>query len=83
MNSQLLKKIQIQTSVDTRGTVCPGPLLETLKALQGVNSGAVIEVLSADEETRLNMPKWCKELGNEYLGMIEEDGYFKVYLKKR
>jgi len=83
MPATSLKNITVQTSVDTRGTVCPGPLMETLKALGTVSSGEIIEVLSADEETRQNMPKWCTDLGNEYLGTIEESGYFKVYIKKK
>jgi TusA-related sulfurtransferase len=41
-----------------------------------------MEVLSADEGTRRDIPKWCKKKGFEYLGTLEESGYFKIFLKK-
>jgi TusA-related sulfurtransferase len=39
--------------------------------------------LSADEGTKVDIPKWCTKQGNEYLGTIEESGFFKIYLKKK
>jgi CheY-like chemotaxis protein len=44
--------------------------------------GQVMEVLSADEGTRRDIPKWCNKKGFEYLGTIEESGYFKILLRK-
>ena len=42
-----------------------------------------MEILSADEGTKSDIPKWCKKQGHEYLGAVEENGYFKVYMKKK
>jgi TusA-related sulfurtransferase len=28
-------------------------------------------------------PKWCGKQGHEYMGFVEENGYFKVYMKKK
>ena len=41
-----------------------------------------MEVLSADEATKRDIPKWAQKKGHEYLGVLEEDGYFRIYLKK-
>ncbi len=68
--------------VDARGTACPGPLLEAKKAIGTIASGEIMEVLSADEGTKKDIPKWANKKGHEYLGTIEESGYFKIYLKK-
>ena len=70
-------------SVDARGTACPGPLLEAKRAIGTINGGDVMEILSADEGTKQDIPKWCKKQGHEYLGSTEENGYFKVYMKKK
>jgi TusA-related sulfurtransferase len=28
------------------------------------------------------MPAWCRSTGNEFLGLEEEDGEYRVYVKK-
>jgi len=75
--------LAVDKSVDARGTACPGPLLEAKKAIGIIKPGNIMEVLSADEGTKKDIPKWCVKQGHEYLGTIEESGYFKIYLKKR
>ena len=83
MTADELKSVAVAKSVDARGTACPGPLLEAKKAIGTINVGDVMEVLSADEGTKIDIPKWCTKQGHEYLGSIDENGYFKVYLRKK
>ncbi|MBZ4674918.1 MAG: tRNA 2-thiouridine synthesizing protein [Bacteroidota bacterium] len=83
MTTEELKELTVAKSVDARGTACPGPLLEAKKAIGTINVGDVMEVLSADEGTKIDIPKWCTKQGHEYLGSIDENGYFKVYLRKK
>lgn len=82
MTQEELQALNISKVVDARGTACPGPLLEAKKAIGTVGSGEIMEVLSADEGTKRDIPKWANKKGHEYLGTIEESGYFKIYLKK-
>jgi len=83
MTNEELKLLAVDKSVDARGTACPGPILEAKKAIGIIKPGNIMEVLSADEGTKKDIPKWCVKQGHEYLGTIEESGYFKIYLKKR
>lgn len=83
MTTEELQSVTVAKSVDARGTACPGPLLEAKKAIGAVPVGGVMEILSADEGTKLDIPKWCGKQGHEYLGFVEENGYFKVYMKKK
>lgn len=83
MTTEELTSLKITKSVDARGTACPGPLLEAKKAIGTIKSGDTMEVLSADEGTKVDIPKWCMKQGHEYLGTIEESGYFKIFLKKK
>lgn len=83
MTQEELKSLAIARSVDARGTACPGPLLEAKKAIGTINVGDVMEILSADEGTKVDIPKWCNKQGHEFLGTVEESGYFKIYMKKK
>lgn len=82
MSQEELQNLQVTKSVDARGTACPGPLLEAKKAIGTIGSGDIMEVLSADEGTKRDIPKWANKKGHEYLGTVEDSGYFKIYLKK-
>lgn len=82
MEQEELIKVKVDKTVDARGTSCPGPLLAAKKAIGEITEGQVMEVLSADEGTRRDIPKWCTKKGYEYLGTVEEAGYYKIFLKK-
>ena len=82
MTQEELTTVVVDKSIDARGTSCPGPLLAAKKAIGQIEKGQVMEVLSADEGTKRDIPKWCTKKGFEYLGTIEESGYFKILLRK-
>ncbi len=82
MTAEEIKGLTVAKSVDARGTACPGPLLEAKKAIGLIMPGEVMEVLSADEGTKVDIPKWCTKQGHEYLGTLEESGYYRIFLKK-
>jgi len=82
MTQEELNNLTVNKSVDARGTACPGPLLEAKKAIGTIGSGDIMEILSADEGTKRDIPKWANKKGHEYLGTVEESGFFKIYLKK-
>jgi TusA-related sulfurtransferase len=82
MTTEELKNIKVDKTVDARGTSCPGPLLAAKKAIGEIEPGQVMEILSSDEGTKRDIPKWCTKKGFEYLGTVEESGYFRIYMKK-
>ncbi len=82
MTTEELKNLQVDKSVDARGTSCPGPLLAAKKAMGEIQSGQILEVLSSDEGTKKDIPKWATKKGHEYLGTIEESGFFRIFVKK-
>jgi TusA-related sulfurtransferase len=82
MTQDELQAITVDKSVDARGTSCPGPLLAAKKAIGQLASGEIMEVMSADEGTKRDIPKWCAKKKHEFLGIIEEDSYSRLFIKK-
>ncbi len=81
MGQEELKNLKVDKSVDARTTACPGPLLAAKRAVRELDSAQIMEVLSSDAATKRDIPKWANKKGHEYLGTIEESGYFKIYMK--
>jgi tRNA 2-thiouridine synthesizing protein A len=63
-------------------TSCPGPILAAKKGMADVKVGEIMEVLATDSGTEKDLPAWSKKMGHEYLGMVEEPGYLKLFVKK-
>ncbi|MDG6904980.1 MAG: sulfurtransferase TusA family protein [Nitrososphaerota archaeon] len=82
MQTEDLNSIKSDKIVDARGTSCPGPLLETKKAIVGGAMGGILETLSSDEGTRQDIPAWAKKTGQEFLGYISEPGYDRIFVKR-
>jgi len=58
------------------------PIANTANRLKKLEVGQVLEVLADDEGIKEDMPAWCRTTGHELLGMEEEAGQYKVYVKK-
>jgi len=82
MTPEELKALEVAKSVDARGTACPGPLLDAKRAIGDCPMDGVMEVQSSDSGTIIDIQRWCKKMGHEYLGDIEDDGYWRIYLRK-
>lgn len=82
MTTEELKGLKVASVVDARGTACPGPLLAAKKGMGDLESGDIMEVYSSDEGTKVDIPKWCQKMGHEYLGIVEESSYVRMFLKK-
>lgn len=78
-----LNTITASNSVDARGSACPGPLLEAKKGIGKVQVGQVLEILSNDSGTRVDLPAWAGKVGHEYMGLIEGDGYDSHFITRR
>ncbi|MCB2188444.1 MAG: sulfurtransferase TusA family protein [Deltaproteobacteria bacterium] len=82
--SELLKETpDAASTVDCRGSACPGPLLEAKKAIGSVMVGEILEVLSNDPGTKDDIPIWAKKVGHEFLGYAVADGYERIFVRRR
>ncbi len=78
-----LESIEADSVVDARGTACPGPLLEAKKGMAGVPLGSTIEIWSTDPATKTDISAWSAKVGHDFLGVLEADGYDRVFVIRR
>ncbi len=83
MSEEELRKLKPDKVVDARGTSCPGPLLAAKRAISEVPVGGILEVLSSDPGTKRDLPIWAKKVGHEFLGVIEEPGYWRIFVRRK
>lgn len=77
-----LNTLEVASTVDARGSACPGPLLEAKKGIGKVKVGEVLEIYSNDSGTRTDIPAWANKVGHSYLGVQEADGYDKHFVRR-
>ena len=54
--------------IDARGSFCPGPLMELIRAIRESEPGAVIAVDSSDNGSKTDIPKWVEKAGVQRVG---------------
>ena len=69
-------------SLDCLGLYCPMPIVKTAQKIKGLKVGQVLEILADDKGIKQDMPAWCQTTGNECLGIEEDGGEIRVYVKK-
>ncbi len=77
-----LKTLKVDKLVDARGTACPGPLLEARRGIGECPVGGVMEIQSSDQDTIVSVQRWCNKMEFEYLGDVQRDGFWSVYLRR-
>ena len=77
-----LTTIEAAKIVDTRGSACPGPLLEAKRSIGAVKVGEILEIWSGDSKTKEDIPLWCKKVGHEFLGSLPAEGYDRIFIKR-
>ncbi len=71
------------STVDARGSACPGPILEAKKGIGKVPLNGVLEILSNDPKTKNDLPMWANKVGHEFMGTLEADGYDRIFVRRK
>jgi len=78
-----IENIVPDKNLDCKGLSCPMPILKTKKALDGMQSGQILEVLGTDPASENDLPAFARNAGHEYLGAKREDGFTRYYLRAK
>ncbi len=69
--------------LDASGLSCPIPLLKTKKALEALNPGEILKVISTDPGSREHIPVLGNRNGNSFLGMEQTNEDRVIYFIKK
>jgi tRNA 2-thiouridine synthesizing protein A len=68
--------------VDARGSFCPGPLMELIRAIRESAPGQLIAVYSSDSGSKIDIPKWVEKAGHRLVEIARRDGYDEILVEK-
>ena len=68
--------------IDALGTFCPEPVIRTQNGISEIAQGEVLLLLADDAGVEVDIPAWCISTGNEYLGVIREEGCLRVFVRR-
>ena len=75
--------LAITRTVDARGSFCPGPLMELIRAIREGAVGDVIAVYSSDKGSKTDIPMWIEKAGHRLVALEARDGYDEIVVEKR
>ncbi|HEX7125165.1 MAG TPA: sulfurtransferase TusA family protein [Thermodesulfobacteriota bacterium] len=73
---------RIDRVVDARGSFCPGPMMELIRAMRESRVGDVLAVLSTDTGSKTDIKAWAAKARHEFLGVFPEEGYDRIVVRK-
>ena len=73
----------IGRTIDARGSFCPGPLMELIRAIRESAVGDVIAVWSSDRGSKVDIPRWVEKAGHRLVALEARDGYDEIVVEKR
>jgi TusA-related sulfurtransferase len=69
--------------IDTRGMSCPYPSFETVKAMNSISPGGVLEILTNSHESAFeSIPSVCEKRKWEFLVLEESKDVWRIRIKK-
>ena len=69
-------------TIDARGSYCPGPLMELIRAIREGQVGDVLAVYSSDKGSRTDIPKWIEKAGHRLITVESREGYDAIIVEK-
>ena len=72
----------ITRTIDARGSFCPGPLMELIRAIREGQVGDVIAVWSSDRGSKVDIPRWIEKAGHRLVSLVTREGYDELVVEK-
>ncbi len=74
--------VKVDVVQDSKGQMCPIPIAHLAKNMRTMQAGQVLEVQADDGGAHADIPAWCEQTGNKFLGEEPAGEITKYYVKK-
>lgn len=68
--------------LDVKGLNCPSPIMQAKKAMNSLESGDTLEILSTDSGSVKDFSTFCRATGSELLESSQDDGVYRFLIQK-
>jgi len=76
-----VENIRADAVLDTRGLLCPIPIVKTAERVKSLPPGATLEILATDAGIDADLRNWCRVRRHEYLGCRAEGKEYRAFLR--
>jgi tRNA 2-thiouridine synthesizing protein A len=73
--------VKATTVVDSRGTMCPGPITDLFRAYRNAKIGDIIELWATDPAAKSDTEAWARRSGNEIVAVIDEKDHIRIQVR--
>lgn len=70
-----------QQTLDTRGLLCPMPVIKTQNAIRKLAAGDILTVLATDPGVLHDIPAWCRINGHKVLDHSQEGRDIRIRIE--
>ncbi|RPH67783.1 MAG: sulfurtransferase TusA family protein [Burkholderiales bacterium] len=76
-------ELAANVSLDMRGSVCPGPILEAKKVLNGMSPGELLKLVSNCPGSRADVEDWARVMGHRLEDVVESGTHeWEFYIRR-
>jgi TusA-related sulfurtransferase len=80
---KFVENVRADVTTDVVYMMCPMHLLKLEEMIKEIEPGQVLEILTDYDGALEDIPGWCAKNGHEFIGIDEEDDYYKFYIRKK
>ncbi len=73
----------IVENIDASGLQCPGPVMQLSQAMNRIQDGEAVSILSTDPGFAADIPAWCHSTGNALQSLEPEAGGYRAVVAKQ
>ncbi len=83
MTLKFVEGIEADVTTDVVYMMCPMHLLKLDEMIKEIEPGQVLEILTDYDGALEDIPGWCEKHGHEFLGIEEEEDFYKFFIRKK
>jgi TusA-related sulfurtransferase len=83
MTLKFVENVKADITTDVVYMMCPMHLLKLEEMIKEIEPGQVLEILTDYDGALEDIPGWCEKTGHDFIGVDEEEDFYKFYIRKK